>query len=956
MPSLSQLSMALALAIEPWTVLSATSQDAWSLLYQPCPATCTEGTEVGGWATYQDVDAVKSCSEPMLLDFALYNSFDEPTPSVSVHACLPAAADKAATVFHDAASPKFSNGEVSLEIGWWGAPDAPVPQGVKDSLSQIQAALLQSPNNASKTIFAYSDNSLVGLYVGREIQHSDVASTTLQRFTERVKSQPLASRTVMQYCGMNANQGLGIVVDITGDFSVVQKTMRGWNEASCVMDFDGKEELLKSPLRMQPLPPQSTPNTTTTITTTTTTSRKDVDRRAATCRTVQVASGDSCASLAQVCGISGADFTKYNPDSTLCSSLKPGQRVCCSAGELPDFSPKPGADGTCATYTVQSGDWCAKIAASNDISVDDIEKWNKNTWGWAGCAKLQAQQNICLSSGEPPMPAPVQNAVCGPQVVGTEKPTDGSTELADLNPCPLNTCCNIWGQCGITSDFCIPSTSSTGAPGTAAEGSNGCISNCGVEIVNDEEAPAEFISIGYFEAWNQDRGCLDMDISSFNTDAYTHVHFAFATITEDFKVDVSKVQGQFDKLKSVDTRRIPSFGGWSFSTDQDSYPIFREGVSPENRETFATNAAQFIQDHDLDGIDFDWEYPGAPDVPGIPAGDPGDGDRYLEFLKAVRDKLPSYKTVSVAAPASFWYLKGFPIKEISEVVDYIVYMTYDLHGQWDYGNAYAVPGCSSGNCLRSHVNLTETESALAMITKAGVSSTKVIVGVSSYGRSFEMVDAGCTGPMCKYTGPDSGATPGKCTNTAGYLANAEIDQIIDSNDSAQKSFDDASDSNILVYNATQWVAYMDDTTKQSRTALYKSLNMGGTVDWAVDLQSFSSDDGNDNGNGGSLDQQVFYVDPSVWEEDSPAMNCEAPCVLVLPDWPLPSSTVITRPPHITTLDVAWSTTTDVTDSNDNVSPSATVTRILQETTIPAPPGNPSLHFYDKISANLLQSQ
>jgi GH18 family chitinase len=71
-----------------------------------------------------------------------------------------------------------------------------------------------------------------------------------------------------------------------------------------------------------------------------------------------------------------------------------------------------------------------------------------------------------------------------------------------------------------------------------------------------------------------------------------------------------------------------------------------------------------------------------------------------------------------------------------------------------------------------------------MITKAGVSSTKVIVGVSSYGRSFEMVDAGCTGPMCKYTGPDSGATPGKCTNTAGYLANAEIDQIIDSNDSA----------------------------------------------------------------------------------------------------------------------------------------------------------------------------
>jgi GH18 family chitinase len=31
-----------------------------------------------------------------------------------------------------------------------------------------------------------------------------------------------------------------------------------------------------------------------------------------------------------------------------------------------------------------------------------------------------------------------------------------------------------------------------------------------------------------------------------------------------------------------------------------------------------------------------------------------------------------------------------PIKEISEVVDYFVYMTYDLHGQWDYGNKWYV--------------------------------------------------------------------------------------------------------------------------------------------------------------------------------------------------------------------------------------------------------------------------
>lgn len=55
----------------------------------------------------------------------------------------------------------------------------------------------------------------------------------------------------------------------------------------------------------------------------------------------------------------------------------------------------------------------------------------------------------------------------------------------------------------------------------------------------------------------------------------------------------------------------------------------------------------------------------------------------------VRARLPAGKTLSIAAPASYWYLKGFPIKEIAEVVDYIVYMTYDLHGQWDFDNPYA---------------------------------------------------------------------------------------------------------------------------------------------------------------------------------------------------------------------------------------------------------------------------
>ena len=62
--------------------------------------------------------------------------------------------------------------------------------------------------------------------------------------------------------------------------------------------------------------------------------------------------------------------------------------MCCSSGTLPDFTPQPNLDGTCKSYTVKTGDYCAAIASTNTIQATDIETRNKNTWGWARCSYL----------------------------------------------------------------------------------------------------------------------------------------------------------------------------------------------------------------------------------------------------------------------------------------------------------------------------------------------------------------------------------------------------------------------------------------------------------------------------------------------------------------------------------------------------------------------------------------
>lgn len=56
-------------------------------------------------------------------------------------------------------------------------------------------------------------------------------------------------------------------------------------------------------------------------------------------------------------------------------------------------------------------------------------------------------------------------------------------------------------------------------------------------------------------------------------------------------------------------KRIVSFGGWSFSTDQDTYPIFREGVTAANRATFIASVVSFVTTYNLDGVDFDVSHP-----------------------------------------------------------------------------------------------------------------------------------------------------------------------------------------------------------------------------------------------------------------------------------------------------------------------------------------------------------
>ena len=687
---------------------------------RPCPRACEDSRDPGDWSHYHAVERLAVCDEPMLLDFSLYNPINDDSTDVTIRACTLGDASSEANYLFDSgyvgpdATGKTNFGpnklkardsdagaacvataaeerSLTAKLTLWELTEDFLGNRTSDVLlvaESLESSLLTGSDMCdTRIVFSYFHGTVVALYAGMQVDMTRTAKSLLRELVRELqRSDGTQQKKAVEVCsGQSCTAGtlFGVMADASGDLGAVQAVVKNWNEGKLVAEAEGDAGATSSIDDVKAwISPRGSNGTLAGNET-----APAVGFRAqqmAECRFIRVQKDDTCTSLAQRCGIGSTAFLSFNSGiQYFCARLEEDQPVCCSSGTLPGDEPNP--DGSCKSYDVKMGDGgCSAIAATHGITQTQLKEYNRKTWGWSGCGNVQAGIRICVSAGQPPMPAEVWDAQCGPTVPGTEPPDEG-LQLGDMNPCPLDVCCNVWGKCGVDKDFCIISRTETGNPGTSKPGENGCVSNCGMEIVNNDKGPNEYRKIGYFEGWNYDRPCLHMDVLDIDN-SFTHIHFAFAHFDTDLAPIVpEESREQFDKFASADVsfgpRKILSFGGWAFSNEGDTADLFRQAVAPANRERVADLCVELANRRGLDGLDFDWEYPGATDIPGSVPGEEEDGENYYQFLKLVREKLPAEKTVSIAAASSYWYLRGFPIKKMAEVLDYIIFMTYDLHGK-----------------------------------------------------------------------------------------------------------------------------------------------------------------------------------------------------------------------------------------------------------------------------------
>ncbi|CAI4215642.1 unnamed protein product [Parascedosporium putredinis] len=107
----------------------------------------------------------------------------------------------------------------------------------------------------------------------------------------------------------------------------------------------------------------------------------------AECEVLQIQPSQGCHQLAEGCGITSEQLIAYNPKDSLCTTLRIGQRVCCTPGDLPPIRNNP--DGSCKEVTLTAGMDCDKTAAACGVSLPELHNFNNKTQ-FELCSNLKA--------------------------------------------------------------------------------------------------------------------------------------------------------------------------------------------------------------------------------------------------------------------------------------------------------------------------------------------------------------------------------------------------------------------------------------------------------------------------------------------------------------------------------------------------------------------------------------
>ncbi|KAF9041411.1 glycoside hydrolase family 18 protein [Panaeolus papilionaceus] len=231
---------------------------------------------------------------------------------------------------------------------------------------------------------------------------------------------------------------------------------------------------------------------------------------------------------------------------------------------------------------------------------------------------------------------------------------------------------------------------------------------------------------------------------------YGSLTFAFATTTPDPSVIALDAQSAAllptfvteAHANGVDAHL--SIGGWTGSI------YFSSAVnSAQNRTIFVQAIANLVKQYNLDGIDFDWEYPNKQGI-GCNVISADDSSNFLLLLQEMNtnNAFNNIKITAAVGMAPFAGPDGTPMSDVSafaKVIDHISIMDYDVWGSWSSSVGPNAP--LDDTCASPSQQQGSAVSAIKAWTAAGFPANQIALGVAAYGHSFYVSNSSAlTGP------------------------------------------------------------------------------------------------------------------------------------------------------------------------------------------------------------------
>lgn len=239
--------------------------------------------------------------------------------------------------------------------------------------------------------------------------------------------------------------------------------------------------------------------------------------------------------------------------------------------------------------------------------------------------------------------------------------------------CPLSVCCSEFGFCGSTDEFCKWTNDKDSNYPACSTKYGGCgpvnRPSCGGGNSVSKR------TIGYYETWSNSRKASPIAPEDLNLNGFTHINFAFSFFdASSFEItsmdsNAASLYHRFTALKEKKSglQAWISVGGWSFTDPGPTQKAFTNMVSSQsNRGKFINNLKQFMDTYAFDGVDLDWEYPGADDR----GGESGDSANYVLLTKEMRAAFGTKYGISMTLPTSYWYLQHFDLVGIQQNIDW----------------------------------------------------------------------------------------------------------------------------------------------------------------------------------------------------------------------------------------------------------------------------------------------